>query len=90
MLTGNSAEEISLFIKSITSKNMLPINIEVGITFLLFVPTISLARCGITRPIHPIVPATDIEAATMMVEVIRKYARSKIIFTPNDLASSSE
>ena len=90
ILTGSSAAETRRLMISTIKRKMPPMKNVVGTTWVLFVPIVIRANCGITSPIHPIEPEIDTSAATMKVADRIKRIRKAEMLTPNVLASLSE
>ncbi len=67
----------------------LPISAVAGNSRLKSGPTTIRAKCGITNPTHPTLPATDIDDAVRSVEQMITKSLNRPVSTPKALASSS-
>ena len=72
-----------------TTIKIAPIKILAGITFVLSGPVSIRAKCGITSPIHPIVPLIHTaDAVSNVAQIIIKF-RTIVTETPSVFASLS-
>jgi len=88
-LKGSSDEVKDLAISSHISNRDAPTIAVAGMSFLLSTPTIGLAMCGLTTPIHVIIPAIEVEAEVANVAKMIDKALYFFTSTPNAFASSS-
>lgn len=87
---GSSAEEISRLITSISSKNVAPMMKDSPNVSELSVPIMVLTNREITRPIHPMEPATETATDTKIVELTRNNSLYLLMLNPMFVASLSE
>ena len=78
-----------LHMVSIISKNTAPSIMVMGSCLRWSLPTISRERCGMIRPIQPIVPEMQtVEAVKQLAQIITT-PRKRVVFIPRVLASTS-
>ena len=75
--SGISTAAILRATVSTNKRKIEPSIVAAGISFVLSGPTNILAKCGITRPIHPIVPLIQTASAVNSVEHIMAISRKK-------------
>ena len=78
-----------LHIVSIINRNTAPNIMVIGSCLRWSLPTISLERCGIIRPIQPIVPEMQTVDAVKQLAQIMTIPRKRVVFMPKVFASTS-
>lgn len=78
-----------LHIVSTINKNTAPNMMVIGSCFLWSLPTMRRERCGIIKPIHPIVPEMQtVDAVKQLAQTITT-PRMRVVFMPRVFASTS-